>query len=86
MHIVAQEFMERAPRRVARLWASRFMWDILSRIYNSVMRMKNPDDIKSIVHELEKLKNDGTLDFTPDFHAWRYSRRLKRFIIEHQNI
>lgn len=77
---VAMEYMRVAPRRVIRVWARAFLWDILSRVYRSGMRINIAADRKIVAQELKKLRKNGILDLIPDFHAWRYSRRLKRFI------
>ena len=61
-------------------WKSRFMWDILSRVYSYTKRINDKNELKEIRTLLVKLQNNGVFDNPPDFHAWRYKRRILKLI------
>ena len=80
IRLVGNQYKNSDNPRNARMWYKRFMWDILSRIYNGAVKITNPDYIKIIVRELSMLQSDGILDLAPGMHARRYRRRILRFI------
>ncbi len=63
-----------------RRWKSRFMWDILSRVYVYAKQIDDKDELRKIKSGLLDLKKLGVFDNVPDFHAWRYRRRIEKLI------
>lgn len=79
---VADEYRNVANRRDMRIWYKRFFWSVMPRILHGAMRMNNVAEKQKIAMKFLEMKNQGTLDITPDFHAWRYARRIKKFIAQ----
>ena len=63
-----------------RIWKARFMWDILSRVYVYAKQIDDKDELRKIKSGLLDLKKLGVFDNVPDFHAWRYRRRIEKLI------
>ena len=64
----------------SRRWRARFMFDILSRVYNYSKCIYDKDILHEIASQLAELRDCGAFDNPPDFHAWRYKRRILKFI------
>jgi hypothetical protein len=63
-----------------RIWKSRFMWDVLSRVYSYSKRIDDKRILKKVLTALIRLQKDGVFDNPPDFHALRYKHRILKFI------
>lgn len=63
-----------------RRWKSRFMWDILSRVYVYAKKIDDKDVLKDVCKSLHGLQKNGVFDNPPDLHALRYKRRIKKLI------
>lgn len=61
-------------------WKSRFMWDILSRVYSYIKRIDDKKSLKKIHSSLVKLQESGVFNNPPDLHALRYKKRLLKLI------
>ena len=63
-----------------RRWKSRFMWDVLSRVYAYSKNIDDKKALKEIGKMLRNTQAKGVFDNPPDFHAVRYKRRIEKFI------
>jgi len=78
--VAATAFCVNAKPCDARIWYKRFLWNMLSRVYNAAMKIQNQNDKEIIIAKLQEMQSKGLLNLAPDFHACRYRRRILKFI------
>lgn len=79
---IAKEYRKKAKPRDARIWYKRFLWSILSRVYNGAVQFRNIKERKRVAMAFQKMQDDGILNLAPGLHAHRYRRRIQRFIFQ----
>ena len=79
---VADEYRKYADSRDMRIWYKSFFWSVMPRILHATMRNGNVELRKKIAKRFLKMKEAGLLNLTPGFHAYRYFRRIQRFIAQ----
>lgn len=77
---VAKEFKLRANKKDMRIWYKRFFWSMVSRLLHSAIRVQDTETRYKMAEMFNKMKTDGIFEVVPDFHAWRYRRRIAKFI------
>ena len=79
---VAKEYIKHGHPCDTRVWYKNFFWSLFSRFLHNAMRTPNPKDRQKIAKTFYKMQQQGLFDIIPDLHAWRYRKRIKRFILQ----